>query len=156
DRQIGEGVNGVVYEARDLRLKRRVAVKLWKKKVADPKSRAEHEIRKIAGLSHPLLVTIHRFQIIDGWPCAVMEFVSGVTLREFLRVQTLTLKDRCAIWNLFSTAMRFIYSTGKVHGDPHVGNVIVFKDPKRVYKSYIDDHIHPKRKFGLKLADTGT
>ncbi len=155
-RQLGAGANGVAFEAEDLALGRPVALKLWTRQLADPRSLAADEIKKLAGLSHPLLATVHRFGVIDNWPFAIMELVPGVPLREHLTDQTLTQKDRCAIWSLFSKAMRFIYSTGTVHGDPHVGNVLVFEDKHDAYQGYVGSGISPRFPLGLKVLDTGT
>lgn len=155
-RVLGKGANGAVFEAEDRSLGRRVAVKFWAQPLDDTQSRAQSEISKLANLVHPLLATVHRFDSIEQWPYAVMELVDGVTLRDHLATQgaALTLRDRCALWSQFSTAIRYIHGQGTWHGDPHVGNVVVFEDKHNAYQGFAG--FKPSTARGLKVLDTGT
>jgi serine/threonine-protein kinase len=76
---------GVVYEAVDLTLDRRVAVKLIRNELVGSDTairRFEMEARAAAGFSHPNVITVHDFDTGDG-RCAmiVMELLTGHTLR---------------------------------------------------------------------------
>ena len=147
-REIGRGMNAVVFEAMDNDLMRPVAVKVWN---ARGTSRAQLEIAKMAQISHPLIVTVHKFGVIEDHPFAVMELIGGVSGKDWI-VQDRTVAARCHLWRLYSAALRHIYSKGQVHGDPHLGNMIIFPDADGL----IGQIIGGRGEFGLKLADMGT
>lgn len=83
-RQVGEGGMGVVFQARDRRLGRDVAVKLLNEKhAADPDSRARflRETRIAGQLQHPGIPPVYEVgQRPDGSPILVMKLVKGSTL----------------------------------------------------------------------------
>jgi serine/threonine protein kinase len=149
-KEAGRGANAVVFEATDQALNRRVAVKVWN---ARGVKRAQYETAKIAQLSHPLIVATHHFSRIQDHPYAVMEFVAGCSGKEWIE-QHPSIAARCLVWRLYSRALRFIHDAGGIHGDPHLGNVLVFLDPDDNY----GHRIMWGKKVGLsiKLADTGT
>lgn len=158
-KEIGKGANGVVFEANDNLLGRKVAVKVWKRTIPDAKnSRATSEAKKLAKLTHPLVVTVHQFDVINQYPYAVMEVVNGSSLKQWLLKDPSSVNDRCALWILFSTALRHIYRLGTFHGDPHTGNALVFEDYTGTYRGFIKipDHREPSRPLALKVMDAGT
>jgi serine/threonine protein kinase len=128
-RKIGNGANGTVYEARDMLLGRSVAIKIWN---ARGSAQAQSEAAKIAGLNHPLVVTTHAFGTVDKRPFAVMELVPGVSGKEWMRSAP-DVKRRITVWGLFERALRHLHSVDIVHGDPHLGNIIVFEDEREVF-----------------------
>ena len=84
---LGVGGMGEVYQARDTRLERLVAVKvLPADKVADPerKQRFIQEARAASALNHPNIVTIHDISQEDGIDFLVMEYVPGKTLEHLI------------------------------------------------------------------------
>jgi eukaryotic-like serine/threonine-protein kinase len=88
ERRLGAGGMGTVFEATDLRLGRRVALKLMRQEGNDERSRQrfEREARALARLQHPHLVTLFDFGNADpGGAFIVMELVNGETLRQELR-----------------------------------------------------------------------
>jgi serine/threonine protein kinase len=86
--QIGEGGMGVVYEAEDTRLGRRVAIKIPS---AAPDNYDQHarflrEARSVSALSHPHIATLFDYgETPDNRPYIVMELVQGRELGELLR-----------------------------------------------------------------------
>jgi len=154
-REIGRGANGTVFEAQDTELDRSVAIKVWGMPVANPASRALLETRKLVSLAHPLLATVYQFGVSNGYAFAVMEFVAGSSLRDWLAAGERSPRERCAAWWLISKALRFIYDTGAVHGDPHPGNILVYQDVIGYCRPYLGDYLWSKQ-IGVKLADTGT
>lgn len=86
---IGAGGMGEVYRAVDLRLERVVAVKVLNQEVLEQPGmtdRFEREMKSVAALSHPNLVTIHDFTSHEEITFAVMEFLDGQTLRNKIAV----------------------------------------------------------------------
>ena len=82
---IGAGGMGEVYQARDTKLNRDVAIKVLPdlfSRDADRVARFEREAQAVAALSHPGVLAIHDFCRADGTSYAVMELLDGETLRE--------------------------------------------------------------------------
>ncbi|MCM2361996.1 protein kinase [Pseudomonas sp. SR18] len=148
-REVGRGANAVIYEAVDVLLNRRVAVKVWN---ARGMSRAKFETGKIAKFEHPLVVRTYQFQWNDRYPFAVMELIPGISCKEWLKDGP-SLKLRLAVWWRYSAALKFIYTSEDTHGDPHLGNVLIFPDPGRAYDIYAPSG---GTSIGLKVADMGT
>ncbi|TMQ28922.1 MAG: serine/threonine protein kinase, partial [Planctomycetota bacterium] len=88
-RVLGRGGMGVVLDAFDTVLHRRVAIKVLSPQLAT--SRKAHrrflrEARAAAGINHPNVVTIHAVDEQKGMPYLVMEYVAGRTLRDRIRL----------------------------------------------------------------------
>ena len=83
ERRIGKGGSGVVYEALDLSLGRRVAVKTLPT-VCSPNdiARLRREAQTLAAVSHRNLAIVYGFKVYRGTPMIIMEFVDGGTLAE--------------------------------------------------------------------------
>src|SRR5215471_8612319 len=82
---LGAGGMGVVYLARDLRLDREVAVKILPDHLllrSDSMNRFEREAKALAALSHSCILSIFDFGTDMSVSYAVMELLTGKTLRE--------------------------------------------------------------------------
>ena len=78
---------GEVYQARDTRLGRLVAIKFVSDEFASDRTsaeRLEREARLTSLLNHPNIVTVHDVGELDGRPFIVMEFVAGQSLHAAL------------------------------------------------------------------------
>ncbi len=83
--QIGAGGMGEVYEARDTRLGRNVAIKVLPEAFAhdaDRLARFQREAKMLAALNHPNIAHIYGLEHSDGVHFLIMELVPGETLRE--------------------------------------------------------------------------
>ncbi len=88
-REIGRGGMGVVFEALQGSLERRVAVKLlpWRlSMVPQWQERFEHEARTIARLRHASIVPIYSFGTHEDYAYYVMQYVNGVSLARIIRI----------------------------------------------------------------------
>ena len=84
---VGAGAMGQVFRAWDTRLNRDVAIKVLPKDFvadADRLRRFEQEVKTLAALNHPNVLTIHDAGVHDGAPYLVSELLEGQTLREVL------------------------------------------------------------------------
>lgn len=146
---LGTGANGAVFEAHDKLLNRKVAIKVWN---ARGRKRARHEMAKIAGINHPLVVTTYSYGMLEEHPYAIMELVRGLSGKEWVKSKP-SLLERVVIWQLYARALKYLHSTGILHGDAHLGNLLVFADNADAYAT---QHWGSRPKIAMKLADTGT
>ncbi len=123
------GANGLVFEAIDQRLERKVAVKVWipsKEDHRDRKEQALAEAMKLAKLNHENIVTIYTCdQFENGWIYVTMEFLQGITLRELLKDPKQDYWQRFRIWTSINKALEYAHSKEVYHGDLHPGNIIL-------------------------------
>ena len=85
---IGAGGMGEVYEARDSRLARSVAIKVLPASFAQDKERLrrfEQEAKTAGALNHPNLVSVYDLGVENDSPYLVMELLDGTTLRQRIR-----------------------------------------------------------------------
>jgi len=126
--KLGEGGMGVVYKARDSRLKRFVALKvLPAEKVTDAerKQRFVQEARAASALNHPNIVTVYDIDQADGVDFIAMEYVEGKTLDESIGRKGLKLKEALKYAIQIADALAKAHAVGIVHRDLKPGNVMV-------------------------------
>ena len=129
--KLGEGGMGVVWKARDSRLKRFVALKvLPPEKVADQerKHRFVQEARSASALNHPNIVTVHDIDQADGIDFIAMEFVEGKTLDELIGRKGLKLNEALKYAIQIADALAKAHAAGIIHRDLKPGNVMVTGD----------------------------
>ncbi|MBD3366654.1 MAG: tetratricopeptide repeat protein [Candidatus Eisenbacteria bacterium] len=83
--EVGRGGMGVVYEAEDVKLGRRVAIKMLPAEITgdhDRVARFMREAQATSAINHPNIATIYEIDEVDGALFIAMEFIEGTTLRE--------------------------------------------------------------------------
>ena len=128
---LGTGGMGVVYKARDTRLKRSVAIKvLPADQVSDPerKRRFIQEARAASALNHPNIITIHDIGSEGGIDFVVMEYVAGKTLDQMIPRKGLRLNETLKLAVQMADALAKAHSAGIVHRDLKPTNVMVTDD----------------------------
>lgn len=130
-RELGRGGMGVVYLARDLALRREVALKLLPPGMhVDPERRArfEREARLAAALNHTNIVTIFEVGESEGRSFIATELVRGETLAQIIARGRLPEKEAVHIARQILAALRAAHEAGIVHRDLKPANVMVRSD----------------------------
>jgi serine/threonine protein kinase/Tol biopolymer transport system component len=125
---LGAGGMGVVYQARDTRLKRSVAIKvLPNDRLSDPerKRRFIQEARAASALNHPNIITIHDIGNESGIDFIVMEYVTGKTLDERIPRKGMQLNEALKLAVQMADALSKAHSAGIIHRDLKPSNVMV-------------------------------
>jgi eukaryotic-like serine/threonine-protein kinase len=125
---LGVGGMGEVYEARDTKLGRNVAIKVLPPGfVHDPErlARFQREARMLAALNHPNIATIYGFEQSDGVYYLVMELVTGETLAARLTGGPLRVEETLKIAGQIAEALEAAHEKGVIHRDLKPANVKV-------------------------------
>ena len=126
--RLGEGGMGVVYEATDSVLQRKVAVKVLSQKLlADGGARARllREARSLAAMNHPGIAAIYEVAEIDGRVFIVMERVPGQTLRQRMAGGAMPLPECRRVVVEVARALEHAHQAGVVHRDLKPENVML-------------------------------
>jgi eukaryotic-like serine/threonine-protein kinase len=127
-RKLGEGGMGVVYEALDGHLDRRVALKILPPdKIVNGarKQRFIQEAKAASALNHPNIVTIYEIGAEDGVDYIAMELVAGQTLEELLAKRRLKLNEVLKLAVQIADALASAHAAGIVHRDVKPANLMV-------------------------------
>lgn len=127
-RQIGEGGMGMVYEAVDEALQRKVALKKLRPEIAvDPRERRRFlkEARTVAGLRHPHIVEIHSVVEHPDGLFLVFEYVDGQTLADAVEDKPLPPEAALRLGRQVAEALDYAHAHGVVHQDLKPSNIMV-------------------------------
>ncbi|HUS17329.1 MAG TPA: protein kinase [Chloroflexia bacterium] len=133
ERLLGRGGMAEVYLGRHVTLDRPVAVKvLFSHLSDDPEllSRFQREARAIATLRHPHIVEVFDFDIVDGQPYMVMEWLPGISLAEYLaapdqRGRPVAPETVLRLIAPLAAALDYAHARGVVHRDVKPSNVML-------------------------------
>ena len=130
--QLGSGGMGVVYEARDPRLKRTVAIKLLPPDLTKDdtaKQRFLQEAQAASALDHPNICTIYEInETDDGQLYLVMAHYEGETLKELIERGPLNLNNAIDIATQVGQGLAKAHAAGIVHRDIKPANLMVTTD----------------------------
>lgn len=129
---IGVGGMADVYKATDILEDRTVAVKILKNEFADNEEfvrRFRNESKAIAVLSHPNIVKIYDVGFTDKIQFIVMEYIDGITLKEFMEQQGVIKWKDCVHFIIqILRALQHAHDRGIVHRDIKPQNIMLFAD----------------------------
>jgi DNA-binding NtrC family response regulator len=133
DRLIGKGGMGAVYEGTDLRLARKVAIKVLTGTTLGQGAtlgRFEREAQASAGLNHPNVVTVHDYGTLgDEGAFLVMELLRGRTLlSEMRRLGCLQPEAAADLFNQIIEGVKSAHRAGVIHRDLKPDNVLLVSD----------------------------
>ena len=128
---LGRGGMGVVYEAHDRKLDRRVALKILPPESgADPgfATRFLREARSMARLDHANIVRIYGFGEVRGLYFITMELVDGENLREHMARPDYSVRKALALVPGICDALEYAHVAGVVHRDIKPENILVTRE----------------------------
>ncbi len=138
--ELGRGGMGIVYQARDTKLDRDVAIKVLPAAALaseDDRARFYREAKAAAALNHPNIAQI--YQIDEAVPSdaphgtlpspfIAMEYIAGGTLQDRIKDAPLALSDAVKIASQVAEALKAAHAKGIVHRDIKSANVMITED----------------------------
>jgi serine/threonine protein kinase/WD40 repeat protein len=126
--EIHRGGQGVVYRAVQLSTGREVAVKVTRDgPLLGPrdKARFEREVRLLAQLKHPNIVTIYDSGVAAGTDYFVMDYIVGQPLDGHLERAGISLREKVALFAKISEAVAAAHLRGVIHRDLKPANIMI-------------------------------
>jgi serine/threonine protein kinase len=126
--KLGVGGMGVVYDAEDQKLPRRVALKFLSEELAgdpDATRRLRREAQTIALLNHPHICTIYEVDEHQGRAFIAMERLEGTNLKTFMGRKRLETAEVLDIALQIADALEAAHTKGVIHRDIKPGNIFI-------------------------------
>jgi len=130
-KKIGQGGMGVVYQAQDTILKRLVAYKVLPQAIKENETMLQNflqEARIAAALNHSNVVTLFDTGKNGDEIFITMEYVDGISLKEYLETKSLGIGDLVGIMKSICRGVAYAHSQNVVHRDLKPANVMLAKD----------------------------
>lgn len=130
--RIGVGGMAVVYKALCHRLHRYVAIKVLREEFLrdeETRQRFQTESHAVAMLSHPNIVNVYDVSHSDGLDYIVMEFIEGISLKEYLEQKgRLNWREVLHFSTQIAKALQHAHARGVIHRDIKPHNIMLLKD----------------------------
>ena len=156
-REVGRGGMAVVYAAEDVRLQRKVALKVLPPDLAfrpDVRERFVREAQTAARLNHPHIVPIYAVHEVQGLVCFAMALVEGESLAaRILREPRPPFTFVANMLEQMADALAYAHASGVVHRDIKPDNVLIDRESGRALVT--DFGIARAAESGSRLTQTG-
>jgi serine/threonine-protein kinase len=126
--QLGRGGMGEVYQADDLNLNRKIALKFLPEAfAADPErmARFEREAKLLASLNHPNIAAIYGLEQAEGKRFLVLELVEGETLAQRISKGPLSVEEALEVCRQIAEGLEAAHEKGVIHRDLKPANVMI-------------------------------
>jgi serine/threonine-protein kinase len=126
--ELGRGGMGVVYKAKDTKLKRTVALKFLPSElthIPEVKARFIHEAQAAAALDHPNICTVFEFEQADESSFISMAYIEGQSIRKKIEAGPLGLEEAMRIAEQVAEGLQAAHQKGIVHRDIKSANIMV-------------------------------
>jgi serine/threonine-protein kinase len=146
--EIGKGGMGEVYQAKDTKLGRDVAIKVLPEEFAmdhDRVARFQREAKLLASLNHPNIAAIYGLEESEGMHFLVMELIEGDTLRDRIKSGPIPVEEALKLALQMAEALEAAHENGVIHRDLKPANIKVTPDGKvkvldfGLAKAYVGD-----------------
>src|SRR5512136_1658038 len=130
---LGRGGMGEVYQAKDHKLGRNVAIKVLPEEFArdaDRVARFQREAKVLASLNHPNIAAIHGLEESGGTNFLVLELVEGETLADRLKRGPIPVEESLKLALQIAEALEAAHEKGVIHRDLKPSNIKVTPDGK--------------------------
>jgi serine/threonine-protein kinase len=155
--EVGRGGMAVVYAAEDVRLQRKVALKVLPPDLAfrpDVRERFVREAQTAARLNHPHIVPIYAVHEVQGLVCFAMSLVEGESLAaRIVREGRPSFGFVANVLEQMADALAYAHASGVVHRDIKPDNVLLDRDSGRAMVT--DFGIARAAETGSRLTQTG-
>ncbi|MBN2318663.1 MAG: protein kinase [Acidobacteria bacterium] len=131
--QIGKGGMGEVYQAKDTKLGRDVAIKVLPEEFArdaDRVARFQREAKLLASLNHPNIAAIHGLEEAEGIHFLVLELIEGKTLDARIKAGAIPVEEALKLALQIAEALEAAHDKGMIHRDLKPANIKVTPDGK--------------------------
>ena len=131
--KLGEGGMGVVYKAKDTKLKREVAIKFLPRFISankEERKRFEIEAQAAALLNHPNIATIYAIEETEDEMFIVMEYIDGVELKDKIKSGPVPVDEAINIATQIVQGLDVAHKKGIIHRDIKSSNIMITKDGK--------------------------
>ena len=129
--ELGRGGMGVVYKAKDTKLKRTVALKFLPPElthISEVKERFMREAQVAAALDHPNICTVHEFDEAEKMSFISMAYVEGQSLRKKIESGPLELDEVLRIALQIAEGLQKAHKKGVMHRDIKSANIMVTEE----------------------------
>ena len=131
--QLGKGGMGEVFQAKDQKLGRDVAIKVLPEEFArdaDRVARFQREAKVLASLNHPNIAAIHGLEESGETTFLVLELVEGVTLADRIKTGPIPVEESLKLALQIAEALEAAHEKGNIHRDLKPGNIKATPDSK--------------------------
>jgi WD40 repeat protein/serine/threonine protein kinase len=129
---LGRGGMGIVYKARQTKLRRLVALKMiTASEQPNPRqlARFRTEAEAVARLQHPNIIQIHDVGEVEGHPFYSMEYMEGGSLGKRFRGGARSPRQAAQIVQILAEAMHYAHQNQIIHRDLKPGNILLTRAP---------------------------